>query len=551
MEKIPEKVKFVIEKLEDAGFEAFIVGGCVRDFIMKRMPNDWDIATNAHPEKIQEIFPDSLYENKFGTVTVRVLNSCHSEEYGAKRNDDEETPANKDAAIDALKHSAIQEVQITTYRIEHGYSDKRHPDQIEFANTIEKDLSRRDFTMNAIALPLILPSREVPPTQSWSALGGKDKEGSRQKKNIQIPTGSFTPLCSVQDDKNIIDPFHGLQDIKSELIRAVGSPEDRFDEDALRMMRAVRFSAQLDFKLEENTQNAIKKNAKWLERISKERIRDEFAKIILSNRPSEGIELLQELGLLHYIMPELEYGIGISQNLHHIYTVYQHLILSLKYCPSKKLSVRLAALLHDIAKPRAKQGSGISATFYNHDYLGAKFSRSILRRLKFSNEIIGKTSALVGSHMFFYDVDAVSESAVRRLVKKIGKENVKDLIDLRIADRLGSGVPKAKPYKIRHLEYMIDKVSQDPISVKMLKIKGDDIMNILETKPGVRIGAMLDVLLSEVLDDPSKNNREHLTKRIKEINQLDLNSIRALAKEKIEERKEEEDKTIKRRHWVK
>jgi len=499
MSNIPKEVQFVLSELEKADFEGYIVGGCVRDLILDRIPNDWDIATNAIPEEIQKIFPDSLYENRFGTVTVRIVI----------------------VGVDCIKSRF--EIQVTTYRIEQGYSDKRHPDKIEFAKTLGEDLSRRDFTMNAIATT----SQRHPESPAGD-------EGSR---NIT--------------DSNFIDPYNGQSDIKNKLIKTVGDPNERFDEDALRMMRAVRFSVQLNFKIENATSNAIKKNAQWLERISQERIRDELVKIILSDKPSEGIDLLQKFGLLKYIIPELEIGIGVTQNRHHIYSVYEHLILSLKHCPSKKLTVRLASLLHDIAKPQVKQGEGYNATFYNHDYVGGKFTKKIIQRLKFSNEIIEKTTALVKNHMFFYNVDEVSESGVRRLVKKIGKENVKDLIDLRIADRLGSGVPKAKPYKLRHLEYMIEKVSKDPISVKMLKVNGTDIINDLKINPGPKIGCILDSLLSEVLDDPNLNTKEYLENRAKEISKLDLAKLREMAKEKIEEKKEEEDIVIKQKHWVK
>ncbi|MFH1175139.1 MAG: HD domain-containing protein [bacterium] len=529
MEIIPKDIKFILEKLEKAGFEAFLVGGCVRDLILENPPTngpkDWDIATNARPEQIQKVFPDSLYENKFGTVTVLIRNNSNNNDTAEV--DCANPPLGAENAEKSSKKQ-IQEIQITTYRTEQNYSDRRHPDKVEFADTLEEDLSRRDFTMNAIALKSEISLPLAP---------------SLLKRGEKFPISQFS--------ESIIDPFNGQKDIKNKIIRAVGNPNERFSEDALRMMRAVRFSCQLDFQIEEKTKQAIKENARLLTHISNERIRDELAKIILSDKPAEGIETLQELNLLKFIVPELEIGIGVAQNRHHIYTIYQHSILSLKYCPSKKLEVRLAALLHDIAKPQTKQGEGATSTFYNHDYLGAKFTKKILQNLKFSNETIEKTSLLVRNHMFFYNVGEVSEAGVRRLVKKIGKENVRDLINLRIADRLGSGVPKAKPYKLRHLEYMIEKVSKDPISLKMLKIDGNGIMKLLDIQPGPKIGSILDVLFSEVLDDPEKNTSEYLEKRAKEISALDLLELRKLAKEKIEERKEEENETIRRKHWIK
>jgi len=284
--------------------------------------------------------------------------------------------------------------------------------------------------------------------------------------------------------------------------------------------------------------------------VSQERIRDELVKIILSNRPDEGIELLREAKLLRFIIPELERGIGMSQNLHHIYTIYQHLIFSLKHCPSKKLEVRLAALFHDIAKPQVKRGEGPGSTFYNHDIVGARITGKIMRRLKFPNNVINKVALLVRNHMFYFDVEIVSEAGVRRLLKRVGRENMKDLIDLRIADRLGSGVPKAKPYKLRYLEYLVHKVGKDPISVKMLKIEGKEIMKILDIKPGRKVGATLNVLLAEVLEYPEKNNKKYLTQKVKELKNLDLKKIKKCER-KIKERKEEEDLKDKQKFWVK
>lgn len=483
---IPQEIKSIIGKLEKGGFEAYVVGGPVRDFLLGKVPKDWDITTNAKPEEIQKIFPESFYNNKFGTVTV----------------------INKETEDEKLKN-----IEITTYRVDVGYSDKRHPDEVKFTPNLKEDLSRRDFTVNAMALEV---------------------------ESRKLKAESF----------KIVDLFGGREDLKNKIIRAVGNPDERFSEDALRMLRAVRFACQLDFKIEKNTFKAIQKNKDLMEFVSCERIRDEFEKIILSDRAFEGIELLRESGLLKYIIPELEKGIGVSQNRHHIYTIYEHSILSLKHCPSKKLEVRLASLFHDIAKPQTKAGIGPDSTFYNHDYLGAKFAKKILARLKFPNKTIEKVSLLVKNHMFYYSVDEVSEAGVRRLIRRTGRENLKDLMDLRIADRLGSGVSKAKPYKLRHLEYLIEKVSKDPISAKMLKINGQDIMKILNVSPGPKIGAILKVLLSEVIESPEKNTREYLEKRTKELNKLSPEEIQKSEKA-IKEKKEEEDLKDKKKFWVK
>lgn len=509
LRKIPKQVIEVLQKLEESGFEAFIVGGCVRDLLAENPPaggpKDWDVATNAKPEEVQKIFPDSFYENEFGTVGVKV------------------EPFIKNGNIEK-EHDVIE---VTTYRIESKYSDKRRPDKVEFAKTLEEDLSRRDFTINAIALAL--------ETQNLKP------ETQKGKKDYRLQAMGY----------RIVDPYNGQEDIQKKIIRAVGDAHERFDEDALRMMRAVRFHAELGYEIEKKTFEAIKKYSRDLKHIALERIKDELTKIILSDNASEGIDMLHQTGLLDYVIPELEKGVGVKQNRHHIYTIYKHSILSLKHCPSKKLEVRLASLLHDIAKPQTKRGEGEYATFYNHDHVGAKVAEKILSRLRFSNDVIRKVKLLVDNHMFYYNPEEVGDSSVRRLIQKVGLENMKDLIDLRIADRLGSGVPKAKPYKLRHLEYMIDKLSRDAISVKMLKINGNDLMEELKLKPGPKIGAILDVLLAEVIEDASKNTKEYLSSRAKELDKEDLEKLRKMAKVKIEEKKEEEDKEIKGKYWVK
>lgn len=476
---IPEYIISITRKLEKAGFESYIVGGCVRDLLMEKEPKDWDITTSAKPEQILSIFPDSKYENEFGTVLIKVKNN-----EGVTEN----------------------VVEATTFRSEQGYSDRRHPDKIRFEDNIEKDLERRDFTINALAM---CPDRR----------------------------------------EEIIDLFGGQKDIKNKIIRAVGEPIDRFKEDALRMMRAVRFSAQLGFEIEAKTERAILKMAGSLKFIANERIQIELVKILESERPYEGIMKLHELKLLHYIIPELEAG-HIEQNRHHIYSVFKHSVLSLKFCPNKEWQVRLAALLHDIGKPKTKKIINGEGTFYNHEMVGAKFAKKIMQRLKFSNEDMERVVNLVRNHMFYYNVDEVTESSVRRLIRKVGKENLKDLIDIRVADRLGSGVPKAMPYKLRHLQYVMEKVQNDPISVKMLKINGDDLIKLLNIMPGPKIGAILDVLLCDVIEEPALNNKEYLEKRSRELNEMELSDLRKKAKEVIEEKREEDDKEMKKEFKV-
>ena len=492
---LPKEVKEIIAALDKAGFEAYAVGGCVRDFILGREPYDWDITTNAKPEQIQKIFSaeggsasggkNSVYENEFGTVAINT-----------ESNDPK-----------------LKIIEITTYRVEEKYTDKRHPDVVKFTKKLEDDLGRRDFTVNAVAL--------------------------------KIGTS----------DVHIIDPFGGQKDVENKIIRAVGNPSERFNEDSLRLMRAVRFSAQLNFAIEPKTAKAIKENSGDIVAISKERIRDEILKILKTENAMAGIEMLNEFGLLKHIVPELEEGIGIGQNKHHIYTVWEHNLRALDWTAKNnyKIEVRMASLLHDVGKPRAKQGEGPDSTFYNHEVIGAKITAQILERLKFPKKFIDKATLLVRYHLFYYNVEEVSESSVRRLVKNVGPENIDDLLEVRIADRKGSGVPKAEPYKLRHLRAIIEKVSRDPISVKMLKVNGDDLMKELKIEPGPRLGYMLNILLDEVLDEPSKNKREHLLGNAKKLNKEPLEKLVKLfkmAQAKTQEVAEEEFRNIKSKYHV-
>lgn len=479
---LPKEIKEIIKTLEEAGFEAYAVGGCVRDFILGREPYDWDITTNAKPEEIGKLFQKSVYENDFGTVAI-----------------------NTESGDPKLKV-----IEITTYRIEEKYTDKRHPDKVKFTTKIEDDLARRDFTVNAIAY----------------------------------------------DGKKFVDPFKGEEDIKNKIIRTVGNPSNRFNEDALRLMRAARFAVQLGFGIEEKTAEAIKKNSGDLVAISKERIRDELVKIIMTERAKNGIEMLHEFKLLKYIMPELEDGIDVGQNKHHIYTVWEHNLRALDWAATHgyKLENRIASLLHDVGKPKTKRGNGPNSTFYNHEVVGAKMAAKILERLKFSKKFIEKVVLLVRYHLFYYNVEEVTENSVRRLVRNVGPENMDDLLEVRIADRKGSGVPKAEPYKLRHLRAVIEKVSHDPISVKMLKINGDIIMKELKIEPGPKIGYMLNILLDEVLDEPKKNTKEHLMARIMELNKRPISELLKMfkiAQAKTQEAAEEEFKSIKKKYYVK
>jgi len=484
---IPQEVSQVTQTLQKAGFEAYLVGGCVRDIISGKKPKDWDVTTNAKPDQITSLFPKTFYENDYGTVGV------------VNENTDDET---------------LKIVEVTPYRIEGVYSDKRRPDQVTFTEKIEDDLKRRDFTVNAIA--------------------------------YDISKGQ------------IIDPYKGQEDIKDKTIKTVGVPHDRFSEDALRILRAVRLSVELGFTINKDTADAIKKESAGLEEIAKERIRDEFIKIINSPSPMVGIILAQKLGILKYVVPELEAGIDLEQNGDHIYSVWEHNLRALQHSADRgwPLHVKLAALLHDISKPETRRWSKENDdwTFYGHDVVGGRVSREILKRLKFPGEIVETVSKLVRYHLFFSDVEKITLSAVRRIVKNVGPENVWDLMKVRACDRIGMGRPKETPYRLRKYESMIEEAMRSPTSVGMLKIDGAKIIDVTHETPGPKIGFILHALLEEVLDDPTLNTKEYLEKRTLELAKLpdaELKKLGEKGKEKKDEKEAQEIEEIRKRHWVK
>jgi poly(A) polymerase/tRNA nucleotidyltransferase (CCA-adding enzyme) len=487
---IPKEVKDTGDALIRGGFQAYLVGGCVRDLFTGKEPNDWDITTDATPDEIQKLFPESVYENDFGTVGIKTESDI----------------------------SSLKIVEVTTFRIEGEYSDNRHPDHVTFAKTVEEDLARRDFTVNAMAFSLTKKKRQT-------------------------------------TDDMLVDPFGGVNDLKKKVIRAVGNAEDRFEEDALRLMRAVRLATQLNFSIEEKTKRAIVKKSKLLRAIAVERIRDEFQKLIMTPHAADGIFSLEEYGLLQYILPELRAGIGCAQNKHHKYTVFEHNVRALEYAAKKEfsLAVRLASLLHDVGKPETKRGKGGEATFYNHEMVGARMAKNALLRLKFSNDLVDRVRHLIRYHMFYYNVGEVSESGVRRFIARVGVENIDDILRVREADRIGSLVPKAFPYKLRHLVFMIEKVRHDPVHPKMLAFKGDDIMKALGIGPGKKIGHILFILLEDVLDDPSRNTKEYLETRVHELGDLSEEDLEARAEDARKKRDEAEEKIegdMKKRHFV-
>ena len=385
-------------------------------------------------------------------------------------------PVNKDTPDQTV-------IEVTTFRTEQGYSDRRHPDSVSWGKTIEEDLARRDFTVNAMAIALTT--------------------------NYQLPTA------------NIIDPFNGRQDLEDKLIRAVGDPNERFKEDALRLMRAIRFATQLSFSIEQDTLASITRDASLLKHIASERIHDEFLKILGSDYPFEGVMLLKNTELLTYIIPELLEGVGVSQKRpgrHHTTDVFEHNIFSLKFCPSTNPIVRFATLIHDIAKPRvaAKDTEGF-VIFHNHEIVGAKMAAEIADRLRFSKRDKEKIVKLIRWHMFTVD-EHITDSAVRRFIRRIGVENVQDMMDLRIGDRLGGGTQTAESWRLKLFKKRVEEqLAPAPFSINDLAIDGNDIMQELKIKPGRQIGELLQKLFLEVDEDLSKNNREFLLKRLKEL----------------------------------
>lgn len=486
---IPKEIVSVVETLEKAGYQAFLVGGCTRDILLGRIPKDWDVTTNATPEQIIPLFPKTFYENTYGTVGV----------------------VNEETEDETLKI-----VEVTPYRLESSYTDHRHPDEVKFSESIEDDIKRRDFTINAIA--------------------------------VSLSKGAI---------KDIVDLFDGLKDIKDKTIRTVGNPGDRFTEDALRMIRAVRFATELGFTINIDTEKAILSHNSLLKKISMERIRDEFSKILMSKSPKTGIELLDKLGLLEFIAPELLAAKGVSQNQAHAYDVWEHLLRTLQHAADKEwpLDIRLSALFHDISKPETKRFSHETnqITFYGHEVVGSRVTKKILERLKFPVKTIEKVTKMIRWHMFFSDTEQITLSAVRRMIVNVGRENIWDLMNIRICDRIGTGRPKENPYRLRKYKAMVEEALRDPVSVGMLKIDGKRIMDVTHVTPGPKIGFVLNALLEEVLENPKFNTEEYLENKAKELIILpekDLRKLGESGKIKKEEAEKENIEEIHKKYHV-
>jgi len=467
---LPPFVKKILDKFLKSGHEIYIVGGAVRDLIMEEEVTDWDFTTNAPPEIILGLFPNGFYDNTFGTVGVV----------------DPKDEKNKKSGI------KIPIYEITTFRKEMGYSDKRHPDKVSWGKTIEEDLIRRDFTINAMALR---------PTERGSGLQ-PEASAERQAPNFKL-----------------IDLYNGQKDIKAKLIRAVGNPNERFSEDALRMMRAIRIATQLGFAIEEKTFKAIKKNIDLLDKISAERIRDELLKLLSYRFAADGYLLLRNSGLAEKILPDVEKGFGVEQKSpgrHHTLDVGNHSVQSLRFSKTFNPIVNLAILLHDVGKPTvARTKTGGTITFYNHEILGASTARNIAQHLKLSKKDKEKLVTLVRWHQFSVD-ERQTDKAIRRFIRNVGQANLENMLILRTADRLGGGA-KETSWRLEKFKAKLVEVQKEPFKITDLKINGNEIMKELKIHPGPLVGRLLNQLFAEVVDKKIKNEKDILLKRVKAI----------------------------------
>ena len=448
--QIPEDVLSVCRHLGEAGFEAYLVGGCVRDLLIGRSVGDFDVATSARPEQILRVFgarfsvPTGL---QHGTVTVLTGESPR-----------------------------FRQVEVTTFRGEGAYLDGRHPSVVTFGATLAEDLSRRDFTMNAIA---------------------------------------FDPRA-----RTIIDLHQGQQDIARRLVRTVGDPIQRFSEDGLRPMRALRQATQLGFDVDAPTLAAIPTTLNVFRKVSGERVRDELLKLLLATRPSRGIELMRQTGLLAEVLPEVLATFGCQQNRFHKHDVYQHSLATLDAVPAEPI-LRLAALLHDVGKPRtqtAQPSAPGEFGFFKHEAVGADLTKTIAGRLRLSRAETDLLVALVANHMFFYTPDW-TDGTVRRFVNRVQADRIPLLFKLREADIVSRGRGEDPECETRALRAHIARVAAEDavLRVKDLAVSGADVMRVLGVGPGPVVGHVLTRLLERVLDDPSLNEKETLERLIPEV----------------------------------
>jgi len=458
-EDIPPHIVEVCKRLHAAGFQAWLVGGAVRDLLRgsARGAKDFDVATSAQPAEVTQVFGKKRTiptGEQHGTVTVLV-----------DRPDGEREP-----------------VEITTFRGEGAYTDGRRPDSVEFVRSLVEDLKRRDFTMNAIAYDAVTDRIE--------------------------------------------DPFDGRVDLADGLVRAVGDPLARFGEDGLRAMRAVRFAAQLGFRLDPPTEAAIAQTIDVFKKVSAERVRDELVKILSSERPSVGLELMRTTGLLEACIPELTEGVGFHQNRWHKHDVWSHTLAAVDatvlHSPTAAPWVpRMAALLHDVAKPRTaapKENDPADNTFYRHEILGAEMSDEICRRLKLSTKEREQVVNLVRNHMFWYSAEW-SDGTVRRFISRVGTDAIDDLFALREGDVRGRGRGEEPGTEVDELKRRVKDQLASAAAIKVgdLAVSGGDVMRILQCRPGPIVGEILRRLLERVLDDASLNTKEHLEPLVREL----------------------------------
>jgi tRNA nucleotidyltransferase (CCA-adding enzyme) len=456
-EAIPSHIAGVCKKLRGAGFEAWLVGGAVRDLLLGREAHDFDVATSAHPPEVMQVFGRRHViptGEKHGTVTVLVTRDKGDREH----------------------------VEVTTFRGEGAYSDGRRPDSVSFVSSLVEDLRRRDFTMNAVA---------------------------------------YDPITD-----RVEDPFAGRADLDARLIRAVGEPIERFREDGLRTMRAVRFASQLGFALDPATEAAIPQAVDIFKKVSAERIRDELVKILSSKKPSVGLDLMRKTGLLAASVPELMEGVGFHQNRFHSYDVWGHTLAAvdatvLGSAVGPPWIVRLAALLHDVAKPRTaapKPDAPGDNTFFRHEHVGAKMSDDIARRLKLSTQEREHLVNLVGNHMFWYSAEW-TDGTVRRFISRVGAQAIEDLFSLREGDVHARGRGEDPGTEIGELKRRVGEQLRAEAALKItdLAVGGADVMRILGCKPGPVVGEVLRRLLERVLDDAELNSYDKLEKLVPEV----------------------------------
>ena len=445
--RVPGPVRRLLETLQNTGRRAVLVGGCVRDLARGVEVGDWDVGTAATPTEVQALFPRTVPTGlRHGTVTVLTARGA---------------------------------VEVTTFRVESGYRDARHPDHITFTDDLRADLERRDFTVNAIA---------------WDPIADREE-----------------------------DPFGGRADLAAGILRAVGDPLRRFQEDGLRPVRAARFTATLEFEIEAETERAMGASRERVAMVAAERIRDELAKILGARVPSRGFEAMRRTGLLGVVLPELAACIAVMQNRYHAHDVYNHSIYTCDAAPRDKPDVRLAALLHDVGKPatRVERENG-DATFYNHQYESARLAEQALTRLRFSRETTEHVVHLIRQHMFDYR-PAWTDAAVRRFLRSVGPEHVADLFDLRIADNVGNGTKVGFPHYLEELTARIEGVlaGAQAFTLRDLAVDGRDVMRECLLPAGPHVGAVLERLLEEVIDHPERNDRACLLRRLREGSPID------------------------------